>query len=288
MTDASMEGEIAPTSSGSAGVTIPPTDAIPGDGGPPAPPPISEEDSATDDYDDDDDDEVSKVRNEDEDEDDDDAGAPPPLHPSPPDDPSDALLSALSHKESGNGHFQSGDLAGAARSYRRGVNALKNLNANNGGDEQVKAVLVTLQTNLSTVTHRQGKYRVSRDVASGALAVDPGCVKALYRRAATHRALGDVDSARDDLRAALGIEPGNAAARRELALVRRAIDERRLREKAGLRRAFSSNASSLYSDKEEEERRREGERREKERLEREAVEVRKKEWEDECVKRMAR
>ena len=216
---------------------------------------------------------------------------PPPLHPSPPSDSSDALLSALSHKESGNGHFKSGDLDQAARSYRRGVNALKSLNSNNGGDEQVKAILVALQTNLSTVTHKQGKYRVSRDVASKALGIDPNCVKALYRRAMAHRMLGDVDSARDDLRSVLGIEPNNAAARKELASAKRAIDERRMKEKAGLQKAFSSSrngGSSLYSDKEEEERRREEERREKDRLEKEATEVRKKEWENECVERMAR
>ena len=202
-------------------------------------------------------------------------------------------MSALSHKESGNGHFKSGELDQAARSYRRGVNALKSLNLNNGGDEQVKSILVALQTNLSTVTHKQGKYRVSRDVASKALGLDPKCVKALYRRAVAHRMLGDVDSARDDLRSALAIEPNNAAARRELAYAKKAIDERRMKEKAGLQKAFGSSrnnggGSSLYSDKEEEERRREEERRVKDMLEKEATEGRKKEWEDECVKRMAR
>jgi tetratricopeptide (TPR) repeat protein len=198
---------------------------------------------------------------------------------------------ALSHKESSNGHFKSGNLDQAARSYRRGVNALKSLNSNNGGDEQVKAILVALQTNLSTVTHKQGKYRVSRDVALKALGIDPNCIKVLYRCAMAHRMLGDVDSARDDLRSVLGIEPNNAAARKELASAKRAIDERRMKEKAGLQKAFSSSrngGSSLYSDKEEEERRREEERREKDRLEKEATEVRKKEWENECVERMAR
>ena len=196
----------------------------------------------------------------------------------------------MSHKDAGNEHFKAGNYPDAIRSYRRGTNALKNLNANNTGDGQVKSLLITLQTNLSMVTYRQGKYKMSRDVASKAVDIDNANVKALYRRAMAHRMLGDVDSARDDLRAALLTEPNNVAVRKELACVKKSLDERRAKERAGLQRAFSSNggSSSLYSDKEEEERRKENERKEKERLEMEAIEARKKEWEDECVRRMAR
>ncbi|KAL3772210.1 hypothetical protein ACHAW5_009357 [Stephanodiscus triporus] len=273
-TDAAAEEEIA-----SRDVSIPPPNAFDDV------PPISEEDSASaasaTDVDDDTDDDGAVKRNNggSDDEDDDD----------PPPDPTDALLSAMSHKESGNEHFKSGKYADAARSYRRGTNVLKNFNHDNAGDEQVKSILITLQTNLSMVTYKQEKYRVSRDVASKVLDIDPNNVKALYRRAVAHRSMGDLDSAKDDLRAALGAEPNNAAVRKELASVRKVLDERRAKEKRGLQRAFSSRAGSslLYSDREEEERRKEDERREKERLEREATEGRKKEWEEECVKRMA-
>ena len=304
MTDAAMEEEIVARDD-DAEVSIPPENAFVDH---PPPPPISEDDSASatdvdDDVVDDDDDEAVNGRRGDDGEDDDDddedgevGGGDDDVPPSSSSsssssssDPTNALLSAMSHKDIGNGHFKSGNYPDAVRSYRRGTNALKNLNINNCGDEQVKSILITLQTNLSMVTYKQEKYKMSRDVASKAIDIDGTNVKALYRRAMAHRMLGDIDSARDDLRAALGIEPNNVAVRKELVLIKKVLDERKAKEKAGLQRAFSSRgASSLYSDKEEEEKRKEMERKEKDRLEKEAMEGRKKEWEDECVRRMAR
>jgi hypothetical protein len=56
-----------------------------------------------------------------------------------------------------------------------------------------------------------------------------------------HQMLGHVDLVRDDLWSTLGAERGNAAVKKELALVRRAIDEHRAKERARLQRAFSGN-----------------------------------------------
>lgn len=203
--------------------------------------------------------------------------------------PEDALLSAVSHKVSGNDYFKVGDLDNAVRSYRRGTNALKNFNQQNSGDEQIKSLLITLQTNLSMVTYKQEKYKMSRDLANKALDIDVMNVKALYRRAMAHGSLGDLESARDDLRAALKGEPNNVAVKKELIAVKKILDERKAKEKAGLQRAFSNRngGSLLYSDKEEEEKRKEVQQKEKERLEAEATENRRKEWEDECVKLLA-
>ena len=53
------------------------------------------------------------------------------------------LMQALAHKEEGNAQFKEGDYTAATRSYRRGTNALKNLNTNNTGDDQVKQLLIT-------------------------------------------------------------------------------------------------------------------------------------------------
>ena len=204
----------------------------------------------------------------------------------------DLLLQAMSHKEDGNAHFKSGDYTAATRSYRRGTNALKNLNNNNTGDDQVKQLLITLQTNLSMVCYKQSKHKMSRDVATKAIEIESTNVKALYRRAMAHRAMGDVDSAKDDLRLAYKTDPTNTAVKKELLSIKKILEERKSKEKARLQKAFNSNkkggSSLLYSDKEEEEKRKEEEKLEKERKEKEAVELRKKEWEDECVKRMAR
>ena len=92
------------------------------------------------------------------------------------------ISKALSLKEEGNVHFKSGELERAVRSYRRGTSALKSLNEKNTGDSQVRALLLSLQTNLSLVCLKQGKAKMSRDVASKALEIDETNIKALYRR----------------------------------------------------------------------------------------------------------
>jgi len=89
-----------------------------------------------------------------------------------PVDPTSLILQAVSLKEVGNNHFKSGNLTEASRSYRKGTSLLKNLNNQNTGDEQVKALLLSLQTNLSMVCLKQNKPKQSRDVATSALSVD--------------------------------------------------------------------------------------------------------------------
>ena len=199
------------------------------------------------------------------------------------------LMQALAHKEEGNAQFKEGDYTAATRSYRRGTNALKNLNTNNTGDDQVKQLLITLQTNLSMVCYKQEKHKMSRDVATKAIEIESTNVKALYRRAVAHRAMGDVDSAKDDLRLAYKTDPDNIAVKKELKSIKKILEDRKAKEKARLSKAFSKGGSSLlYSDKEEEEKRKAEEAKMKEIKEKEALEKRKAEWEDECVQRMSR
>ena len=243
-----------------------------GDECPPGPPSLSDKEN---------DDENNDKKDDDNNDDADDAPSDA--------DPNDVLLRAMSFKESGNASFKSSDMENAARSYRKGTNLLKKLNEANSGDEQVKQLLVSLQTNLSMVCFKQKKHRMSRDVAGRALEIDNSNVKALYRRAVASRAMGDMDAARDDLRNALRAEPKNVSCKKELALVKKTMDERRRKEKAGLQKAFSKGGGSLlYSDREEEEKKKAEAKREKKRLEAEKKELRKKDWEDECVQRMAR
>jgi tetratricopeptide (TPR) repeat protein len=205
----------------------------------------------------------------------------------PVDDPNEALLQAMNHKEEGNNHFKSGDLISAARSYRHGTTLLKNLNQGNTGDEQVKQLIISLQTNLSMVCFKQNKHKMSRDIASKALEVEKCNVKALYRRAVASRAMGDVDAARADLKEALKLDPVNTAVKKELLAIKKSLEDLKQKEKARLQKAFSKSGSLLYSDKEAEEKRKLEEKKEQERQEAEALKKRKQEWEDECVRRMS-
>ena len=197
------------------------------------------------------------------------------------------LIKAAGLKEEGNQEFKDGELDKAARSYRRGVAALKKLNRNNTGDDQVKALLVTLHTNLSTVMFKNGKYRASAEVAGRAVRIDGGNVKALYRRAAANRRLGDLEGARADLRAALAADAGSAACRRELAAVRRELELARESQKRALSKAFAGGGASLYDDKEEIAQRRAEEERRRKLEEEESLKKRKQQWEDDCVMLLA-
>merc|ERR1712003_29146 len=203
-------------------------------------------------------------------------------------DPELALLEAARLKEEGNEFFlQEKDYEKASRSYRRGVNRIKNLNKGNTGDEQVKALLLTLQTNLSMMCFKLGKHRQSRDVASRALEIDPDHVKARYRRAVANRKLGDWDEAIMDLKLAMGVDPANAAVRKELSSIQKEIQRAKKAQKASLQKAFSKGGI-LNDDRVEDEKakakRLAREKKEKE----EALKKRKQKWEDECVSRMAK
>jgi len=119
--------------------------------------------------------------------------------------------------------------------------------------------------------------------------VDSNNVKALYRRGVACRALGNLESAKDDLKRAYGLDSANAAVKRELALLKKELANQKAKEKARLAKAFSKKSSSLlYSDKEEEEARKERERKEKEMAEKNKLDEWKKDWEDECVERLSK
>ena len=217
------------------------------------------------------DDEIEDGSTDDDDDDDEDKDTPPA-------DPTVAIVEAMTQKEEGNAAFKEGDFTAAVRSYRKGTTLLKPFNKNNTGDEQVKSLLLTLQTNLSMVCFKQDKHKMSRDVASKALEIDPINVKALYRRAVAYRKLGDAESARSDLREALKHEPNNKAVRKELMSIKKDVEASRAKEKERLQKAFGANkggSSFLYNDKEEEERRKAEEKKKQEEAEAEALKKRK-------------
>jgi tetratricopeptide (TPR) repeat protein len=203
-------------------------------------------------------------------------------------DPEVLLIKALAFKEEGNNYFiKEKDFDKASRSYRKGVNAIKNLNKENSGDEQVKTLLLSLNTNLSMMLSKLGKHRQSKDVANKALEIDPMYVKARFRRAVAHRKLGNTEEATMDLKLALQSEPDNVAVRKELASIQKEQKLAKKAQKASLQKAFSKGG--LLNDNRVEDEKTKTERLAREKKEAEEVlKKRKKEWEDDCVSRMAK
>jgi Activator of Hsp90 ATPase, N-terminal/Tetratricopeptide repeat len=210
---------------------------------------------------------------------------------------SDALAKAVQCKDEGNAKFQAEQFDVAARSYRQGCAHLKKhvdrppaeIHDEPALEQQIEACYVALQTNLSTTLFRQAKYRQSERVATKLLNRNPRHVKALYRRALAHRKLGQWDNARADLKAALQAEPTSMACKKEWASLKKAMDDAKDRQRAALAKAFSNKSSSLlYDDKETALQRKQQKEKEDKKREQELYKKRKQEWEDECVKRMAK
>lgn len=121
-----------------------------------------------------------------------------------PTDPTERLVLATTYKEEGNAYFQSGKLDHALRLYRRGTATLKGI-SNLEEDEQVKSLLILLQTNLSMVCWKQQKYDLSKNVATQALDLESNNVKALYRRGMACSKLGELETAQTDFKKALEV-----------------------------------------------------------------------------------
>lgn len=206
-------------------------------------------------------------------------------------DPEILLIKAAALKEEGNNYFvKEKDFEKASRSYRKGVNAIKKLNNANSGDEQVKTLLLSLNTNLSMMFYKLGKYRQSKDVANNALEIDPVYVKARYRRALAHRKLGNTDEATMDLKLCLQTEPNNAVVRKELSSIHKEIQKTKKAQKDSrkqLQKAFSQGG--LLNDDRVEDEKAKAARLEKEKKKAEEnLKKRKQKWEDDCVSRMAK
>ena len=69
------------------------------------------------------------------------------------------LAKALGLKDAGNTFFKNKEFDKAVRSYRRGTSCIKGLNEANSGDDQVKALLVSLQNNMAMVLAKQLKWK---------------------------------------------------------------------------------------------------------------------------------
>ena len=158
-------------------------------------------------------------------------------------------------------------------------------------DEEIKTLLVSLQTNLSMCCLKQNKPKLSLDVASKAIETDPTNVKAYYRRAMAHKKLGDLQAAKRDLKEAVRLDPKNGAAKKELHAIVKYLTDTAKREKKAMKSAFSfskGKTNFLYEDVVDAERvKAEEEKRRKKELEARMKE-RKEQWMDECVKRMAK
>ncbi len=243
------------------------------------------------------------------------------------DDPMILLTKALTFKEEGNQQFQKQEYTKASRSYKKGINLIKHLHSSykkdtkgnssssDNDDEQITALLISLNSNLSMVLYKQKNYDQSKSIATHIITkLDSKNSKAFYRRGLCYKQLSNYFSSKSDLYKAYQLlsEGGDSGAsnnkeknaiRKEYNEVKKIYEARAVKsdekQKKALAKVFSStndgksgkkNGGSLgllYDDKEEEMKKKELQKQEEKRRKKELREKRKLEWEKDCVERLA-
>mmetsp|Transcript_21333 Transcript_21333/g.37959 ORF Transcript_21333/g.37959 Transcript_21333/m.37959 type:complete len:570 (-) Transcript_21333:41-1750(-) len=134
---------------------------------------------------------------------------------------------AKDHRQQGNALLEAGDYADACTRYDEGLLALARVPADEAQLPRTAELRLALHLNASLAHLRRGNLRSASDHASGALAIDPYNVKALYRRGCARSRLSEhtgreaeAKSAVVDFEKVLEIEPSNAEARKQLKQLR--------------------------------------------------------------------
>jgi tetratricopeptide (TPR) repeat protein len=123
---------------------------------------------------------------------------------------------AYAEKASGNEFFREGQLDEASKAYSKALLAVNQAFREAEDETQLKSLVQEVQIpgllNLALCY-----LKLNRDVknavvhCTSVLQIEPGNIKALYRRAQAHLSLQDFDLARQDLVTALNLDPANSA-----------------------------------------------------------------------------
>ncbi|KAG2423969.1 hypothetical protein HXX76_014908 [Chlamydomonas incerta] len=126
---------------------------------------------------------------------------------------------AKQRKDKGNAFFKSGKLARAQSCWDRAVAAVS---YDKSFPDEAKAIGREVKRscwlNLAALDLKKQHWKDAAKHCTSVLELEPGSVKALYRRAQAHMGLADFFEAEQDVKRALEAEPGNAEV---LALQRR-------------------------------------------------------------------
>ena len=186
------------------------------------------------------------------------------------------VAEALAFKETGNQLLKDGVYTDAVSEYAKGIDVLvafekaqkkaddalvkdsddddddaKKDDAPDLAAVELREVRVSLHLNSAMALLKLERWEDAIGSADGALAVQPECVKALYRRGCARAKLLQIESAAADLKRCVELEPGNRDAKRELAKLTAGLREKRAAEKKRFGGALNSG-KGLYGDKEAE------------------------------------
>jgi tetratricopeptide (TPR) repeat protein len=160
-------------------------------------------------------------------------------------------------KENGNAAFKENNFLSAKLHYEEALEILKpHKGVTPLGDvtpekvQEFQSLYLSLHANTSMVHFKEENWSLVIKSTEEILSQEPENVKALYRRAVAHHRLGNIEEAKDGLSTVLALDAANAAAKKELVEVTKALKEQKRKEKSAMSGMFSGG--SIYSDREEE------------------------------------
>jgi len=182
---------------------------------------------------------------------------------------------ATAWKKVGNEKFKAGNVEEAREYYREAIIYIEDLV--DARRVERNELLVPLYSNLAQVHIKLGENDLVEEIVAKLIAiadvprneVKPAFrAKALFRRGQARKAMGKLEEAKDDLAAALRIEPNSEEISKDLTAIRAqlAADAKKSREKMG---GFLNRESSEKQQREEKRREQEAKRRRAEELRKE-------------------
>lgn len=145
-------------------------------------------------------------------------------------------------KALGNEHFKKQDYKMALRKYRKALHYLDECWEKDGIDEEKSASLRKVKsqifTNSSACKLKLGDLKGALLDTEFAMRDGDDNVKALFRQGQARMALNDIDAAVESFKRALELEPNDAGIKRELAIAKKKIADRRNQERKAYSKMF--------------------------------------------------
>lgn len=145
---------------------------------------------------------------------------------------------SMTEKDDGNKLFASGQHRLASAAYQRGLDIFRGTPTFEL-DGNAQKLLISLYCNAAQAMLKCGDNEGAREMADGALKLDPANIKALFRRGCAHANTEEWDLARVDFQDVLRLDPSNDASRTELGLL--ASRQERAAEEAARVRSLVSD-----------------------------------------------
>ncbi|KAJ9437575.1 FK506-binding protein 59 [Diplonema papillatum] len=139
------------------------------------------------------------------------------------------LAEAEKKKNEGNDLYKQKKCKRAVAKYEAGLQYLDDTDHKNRALDPVR---VPLLMNLAAAQIELQQYFFAEQNCTKALGCDPQNAKALCRRLKARRLRGDYENAKTDYNRVLTLDPSNATARTEMALIQKALNEQKIKDKA--------------------------------------------------------